>query len=129
MTPAEYRTLVAEVANRILVLYDEADVKPCPEVAMATALVFVMSARHSGMTREACVEAIGDAFDNCDFYMKGEMPPDAPPQTVYYLVVRVPSEHHLQTFQTRGAAELFIRSNRSAAPYLGELEVREVPIA
>jgi len=124
MTPAEYRTLVAEVANRILVLYDQADVKPCPEVAMATALVFVMSARHSGMTKAACVDAIGDAFDNCDFYMKGEMPPDAPPQTMTYVVRQ--EEQHLQTFLTREGAEHFIRSCEGAG-IAGHLVIEEVP--
>jgi len=74
MTPPEFRALVAAVAQRILDLFDQAGVSPSHEVTMAMGLLFAAASKQTGITREAFLEAAGDAYDYGELYMKGEAP-------------------------------------------------------
>lgn len=140
MTPKEYRELVAATANRIFELFEEARVLPTAEVAMAQGLVFVTAARHAGIDKGACLDAIGDAYDNAEFYLKGEMPPDAPVQKLSYVVwFQGPLTGSAggigsvvqQTFLSREVAEDYVRKKIQDNRYYTEsnYKIEEVPIA
>lgn len=75
-TPSQedFRKLVAAVATELFKLFDDVGVSPCHEVTMATGLMYASAAKAAGMTKEAVLEAIGDAYDYSELYLEGKGP-------------------------------------------------------